>query len=154
MVINIIQFLKRINASGFVFIGLISILLVSSIFGIFSSPGSSAGNPLFLENKYVVFFIAVFISPFIETIIYQSIPFYLTRKYIKIKRKFCLYIFVAPILFIHSFNPAYIAVSYTIGIVLAFLYYIAYYRKENAILLISLIHLLNNLLAFSVHYLL
>jgi len=40
-----------------------------------------------------------------------------------------------------------------ISIVLAFFYYVAHFRKENSILLISMIHCMNNLIAFSTFYL-
>ena len=154
MIVTIIKYLKRVKVSSFIFIGVCSILLISIIFGIFSASGTSSENPLLLKNKYYVFLSGVLIAPFLETIIFQTIPFYLTNRYLKLKKKFCLFVFISPILFIHDFNLSYILISYLVGFVFAFMYYVAYFRKENSIILISMIHFINNLIAFSAHYLL
>ncbi len=152
MIVVLIKYFKKIKVSSFILFGVGAILLISVVFGIVS--GSSNENPLLLKNKYYAFFIGVLIAPFLETIIFQAIPFYLVKKYLKIKKKFCIFIFIAPILFIHNFNLAYIMLSYLVGIIFAFLYYISYFRKENSVLIISIIHFINNLIAFSAFYLL
>lgn len=152
MVVALIKYLKKVKAPSFVFIGILTILVISVLFGIVSE--GSNENPILLKNKYYAFFIGVLIAPFLETIIFQAIPFFLTSRYIKLRRKYCIFIFISPILFIHNFNLSYILISYIVGFIFAFMYYIAYFRKENAIVLISIIHLINNSIAFFAHYLL
>lgn len=151
MIVVLIKYLKRIKVHSFIFFGIGCILLISILFGIIS--GSSNENPLLLKNKYYAFLIGVLIAPFIETIIFQAIPFYLINRYIKVKKKIFIFIFIAPILFIHDFNLAYILISYIVGFIFALMYYVAYYRKENSIIIISIIHLINNLIAYFAHYL-
>ncbi len=148
--INLIRYLQRTKLYIFILFGLLAILLISIVFGLISN--GSGGNPLLLKNQYYAFFIGVLIAPFIETIIFQTIPFYFINKFIKHKKKFYILIFVSPILFIHTFNISYMFISYLVGIILVFMYYIAYYRKENAIILIFAIHFINNLLAHIAHY--
>jgi len=152
MIIVLLKYLKKIKSLGFVFIGLGTILLISIIFGLIF-PGASSGNPIVLKNIYYKFFVGVLITPIIETAISQAIPFYLVNTYIKTKKKRYIFIFISPVLFIHTFNLGYIGASYLIGIILAFFYYVAHFRKENSILLISMIHCMNNLIAFSTFYL-
>lgn len=152
MVVSLIKYLKNAKASGFVFIGILTILVISALFGIISEDFNE--NPILSKNKYYAFFIGVLIAPFLETIIFQGIPFFLTRRCLKLRRKYCIFIFISPVLFIHNFNLSYILLSYIVGFVFAFMYYIAYFRKENAIVLISIIHLVNNSIAFFAHCLL
>lgn len=150
MIIKTIRFLKRIRTLNFILVGIGAVLLTSIIFGLFSN--GSGGNPLLLKNKYYAFVIGVLIAPFIETIIFQTIPFYFINKFIKHKKKFYILVFISPILFIHTFNISYMFISYLVGIILMFMYYVAYYRKENAIILIFAIHFINNLLAHIAHF--
>jgi len=145
--IKIIRYLVKIRPVSFILVGYGIIVLFMMIFGLISN-GSAGVNPLFLENKYYAFIVAVLIDPFIETIIFQAIPYYFINKYIKHKRKLYVFLFIAPILFIHTYNLSYVMVSYFVGIILAFLYYIAYYRREKAIILISFIHFFNNFVAY------
>ncbi len=153
MLVILIKYLKRVKISTFIFIGICLILLISILFGILSASGVSSENPLLDKNIYYIFFSGVIVAPFLETIVFQAIPFYLTVKYLKLKRKFCLFVFISPILFIHDFNLSYIFISYLVGFVFAFMYYIAYFRKENAISVISIIHFINNFIAFLAHLL-
>ena len=151
MIIVLVKYLKNIKALNFILIGYASILLISIVFGLIA--GSFNTNPLYLRNKYLVFFSGVLIAPILETIIFQAIPFYFKNKYLRHKKNFFLYLFLTPILFIHNFNLAYILISYLVGLIFTFMYYVAHYRKENPIILISLIHLINNLLVYCVRYL-
>lgn len=152
MIIKIIRYLTRIKPISFFLVGYGVIVVFMMIFGLVSN-GSAGVNPLFLKNKYYAFIAVVLIAPFIETIIFQAIPFYFINKFIKHKIKFWVFIFIAPILFIHTYNLSYLIATYFLGIILAFLYYIAYYRREKAIILITLIHFINNLIAYFIHYL-
>lgn len=152
MIIRLIKHLKRINPFSFILIGFSLILFISIIMGLIF-PGDSGKNPILLKNNYYIFFFGVLVTPLLETLIFQALPFYLTTKYIKIKKRHYIFILLSPVLFIHNFSIGYIITTYLFGFIFAFLYYIAYYRKENAIKLVALIHFINNLLVFTVRYL-
>lgn len=148
----IIKYLKRIKPLIFILIGLGSILLIGICLGLIF-PNDSMKNPILLKNSYYTFIMGVIIAPILETIIFQATPFYLVEKFVKIKKKLYVYLFLSPILFIHNFSIGYVITSYLVGWVFAFMYYVAYYRKENAIKLVAVIHFLNNLIVYSIHYL-
>lgn len=148
----LIKYLKRIKPLIFILIGLGTILLIGILLGLIF-PNDSIKNPILLENRYYTFIMGVIIAPILETIIFQATPFYFVERFIKIKQKQYIYIFISPILFIHYFSVGYVITSYLVGCIFAFMYYVSYYRKENAIKLVTLIHFLNNLIAYSIHYL-
>ena len=89
MIIVLIKYLKNIKALNFILIGYASILLISIVFGLIA--GSFNTNPLYLRNKYLVFFSGVLIAPILETIIFQAIPFYFKNKFLRHKKNFFLY---------------------------------------------------------------
>lgn len=152
MAIRLIQYLKRVKPLNFIFIGQFAVFFISVVFGLVF-PGDSGGNPLLFKNKFYIFIMGVLLAPVLETIIFQAIPFFLIRKYVKIKKKLYLFIFASPVLFIHTFNIGYGILSYLVGCIFAFMYFVAYYRRENAIKLIILLHFSNNLVAYFIHFL-
>ena len=152
MIIKLIRYLKNINSLSFIFIGVASVISLAAIFSLITKC-SQGINPLLFKNKYYAFFIAVIFDPLIETTIFQAIPFYFVNRYIKHRKKLWILLFITPILFIHTFSLGYILYTYFAGCILVFLYYIAYYRKEKAVILISIIHMIFNLIVYSVYYL-
>ena len=134
MIINCIKFLIKITI----------------IFGLMLPKGANF-NPIFLKSKLYIFISGVVISPFVETLIFQTLPLYVINKYIKNNKvRYCLFVFVSPILFIHTFTLSYMLVSYVVGIVFAFFYLVAFYRREKAMVLIVIIHSINNFISFIV----
>ncbi len=152
MIIRLIRYLKQIKPLYFICIGVCAILIVSIIFGLIF-PGNSIKNTILNNNKYIVFISAVLFAPLLETIIFQAGPFYIVNRYVKLKKKRYIFIFVTPILFIHHYSIVYAVITYLVGIILAFMYYVSHYRKENSIILIALIHFINNLIAFFIYHL-
>ncbi|WP_194831040.1 type II CAAX prenyl endopeptidase Rce1 family protein [Prolixibacter sp. SD074] len=159
-IIFVVRYMKRLNVLIFILIGVSALLLISFLILLFQnitgiSIGNGSENPLLNESKFFVLIIGILIIPFFETLIFQALPFYVINKLIRHKRKLWMFLIVSPILFSlnHLFNPAYILATYFGGLALALIYYIGYYRKENAILLVAVIHLINNLVAFIFRYL-
>ncbi len=147
-----IRFFKRIHWSLYILLGYAFTFVVSILlFAI--APDGSDFNPISDKNTIDIVFVRylyfVFIAPFVETIIFQLAPFLLLRFILKGHFRFWSYILLSAFLFSlnHPFGDYYIILTFIIGAVLAFLFYVAKLRRQNALLLVSVIHAINNLLA-------
>ncbi len=106
-----------------------------------------------LREPTLLFIEAVFIAPFIETVIFQFLPIelsnYLQRLFLK-KIYPIVGILISALLFgfVHNYSFSYQINSFFMGVFLGYLYHI---RKDKEIFgsfsFIWLLHLINNLLA-------
>lgn len=109
--------------------------------------GLQEGGPLFF------FFIAVIIGPLIETLIFQAfILLFINFLLSKFKNEsFIIPVLISAIAFglYHSYNLTYIIYGLFVGLVLASAYTIVLKnRKENPILIVSIIHALVNFVPY------
>ncbi len=154
-----VLYLKNTNVIVFILIGFICMFLVGRLMMAVLPPFAGDHpnmNPDGSEriSKELYTFIAIFISPFIETLIFQTLPHKLYRKYYP--NKYFVYLFVSALFFgvAHRYSIYYMIAAYVPGIFLLFYYDIAYQRKENAVIVLSIIHgLINTLAVLSAYYL-
>ncbi len=152
-------YLTQSHITIFILIGFTSIIVIGRLMMAILPPFAGVHpnmNPDGSEKigKELYTFIAIFISPFIETLIFQTFPHKLYRKYYP--NKYFIYLFGSALFFgvVHRYSIYYMIAAYVPGVFLLFYYDIAYQRKENAIVVISIIHgLINTLAVLSAYYL-
>ncbi len=124
--------------------------LVLSIFGIDNS-NRSVMYVQQLNNKLLLFLFVVIIAPIFETIIYQFLLINMIKVFsAKMKYSMLLSIIIPAVAFgfSHFYSIYYLIFGLLVGIIYSSTYYISQYlRKENAFVIVLLIHSLNNLLA-------
>ena len=110
-------------------------------------------TPFANEHIVVLFFFGVIIGPFLETMLFQALPFKITIRFFKHKYKLFIYLFFSAgaFMLVHPLNIAYMVFSFSAGFVCALFYYIATFKKESAVLLVFLIHMSYNLVVFVLH---
>ncbi|WP_376779154.1 CPBP family glutamic-type intramembrane protease [Chryseobacterium flavum] len=98
-------------------------------------------------SKNELNFISVFIAPFVETFIFQDLPYLILTKWIKIRNTvFCIIIMSIIFSSVHYYNWLYIIMTFFGGIILNNLY--IYYSKHSckySFILTVLFHSLFNL---------
>lgn len=100
------------------------------------------------ENPISFFIIALLISPLLETMVFQFAitmgVFYLVE-YLK-KPSFTIPVIVSALAFglSHYYNLTYVIIGFFVGIALASAYVLLLKRKENAFIIVTLIHSLLN----------
>lgn len=95
-------------------------------------------------------FIAIFIAPFLETFLFQYLPYLILSKWIKINNK-AICIIIMSIIFasMHYYNGLYIVMTFFGGIILNNLYVYYHQHTHNySFILTALFHLLFNLYGF------
>ena len=146
--IKLIRYLQRVNTFKYILFGLVPILFASITISLLSNERPEVPFPNY--GKLFLFFVAVLVSPFIETILFQALPLIIIKKFVKHKYKLWVYLSFSALIFMlfHPYNITYIIVTLVIGFIFAFFYYVATFRKEPAIILISIIHSIYNLIVF------
>ncbi len=153
-----IGYLKNTNVVVFILIGCMVMFVIGRLMMIILPPFAGA-HPNINSNgserisKEFYPFIAIFISPLVETLVFQALPHKLYRKYYP--NKYFVYLFVSALFFgvVHRYSIYYMIATYVSGVFLLFYYDIAYQRKENAVVVLSIIHgLINALAVLSVYY--
>lgn len=113
-------------------------------------------NPVDNFPLPLLLFVSVFLAPILETFLYQYLPYKLF-KYLGInmdkKIGVISLISISSSLFglSHPFSILYVVYTFIIGIVLMCVFYISYHyrsNRDNAFVLVVLIHSIINLLAF------
>ncbi|CAM2888494.1 hypothetical protein DRF59_07770 [Chryseobacterium flavum] len=98
-------------------------------------------------SKNELIFISVFIAPFLETFIFQHLPYLILTKWIKVSNTvFCIIIMSIIFSSVHYYNWLYIIMTFFGGIILNNLY--IYYSKHSckySFILTVLFHSLFNL---------
>ena len=150
--VNIIKYLYKVNTISFILIGLIIIILASIIISSLLPEGSFR-NPVVesfaKDGPLTLFLFACVFAPFVETFLFQHLPFLLANLLFKHKKRLFFYLIAAPLFFgyMHHYNIFYSLTGCLIGSILCFFFYIAKQRKQSALILVTIIHGLNNLLA-------
>lgn len=105
-------------------------------------------NPNISKNE--LNFIAIFAAPFIETLVFQYIPYVVLTKCIRLKNEL-LCIIVMSIIFssMHYYNWLYIVMTFFGGLILNNLY-VYYYKhsRKYSFILTAIFHVLFNLYGF------
>jgi membrane protease YdiL (CAAX protease family) len=94
--------------------------------------------------------IAVIAAPLIETLLFQPLIIEVICKIIKRpRRNIYIAVFASALAFAlnHTYSVSYVIYTFTGGIIYSLAYYLGRYRKESAIILVFLLHSLDNLLA-------
>jgi membrane protease YdiL (CAAX protease family) len=94
--------------------------------------------------------IAVIAAPLIETLLFQSLIIEVICKIIKRpRRNIYIAVFASALAFAlnHTYSVSYVIYTFFGGIIYSLAYYLGRYRKESAIILVFLLHSLDNLLA-------
>lgn len=101
-------------------------------------------------SKEELNFIAIFIAPFLETFLFQYLPYLVLSKWMRIKNRIlCIIIMSSIFASMHYYNGLYIAMTFFGGIILNNLY--IYYNKhayQYSFILTVLFHGLFNLYGF------
>ncbi len=84
-----------------------------------------------------------------ETLLYQVGIIQIIKAFVpKIRYSFIISVFVSSLAFglSHPYSLTYVFAASVAGLILAATYFISLYRKQNAFLLVFLLHALNNLI--------
>lgn len=151
--IKIIRYLYRLNIISFILIGFLIMILASFIPSILIPEGSYR-NPVVesiaKDGPLTLFLFGCIFAPFVETFLFQYLPFLLANLLFKHKKRLFFYLITVSLIFgyMHDYNIYYFLTGCLIGFILCFFFYIAKLRKQSALILITIIHALNNLVAF------
>lgn len=92
--------------------------------------------------------LTVFLAPVVETLLFQLLIIEVVRKIIKRpKKNIYLALLLSSTAFAlnHTYSLSYFTITFFGGFVLALAYYLGRYRKENAFIMVLIIHSLYNL---------
>lgn len=150
--IEIIRYLYKLNTISFIMIGSLVVILGSLIPSLLIPEGSYK-NPVVesiaKDGTLLFFLFSCIFAPFIETFLFQYLTFILANLLFKHKNRFFFYLIAASLIFgyMHDYNIFYFLTGCLIGFILCFFFYISKLRKQNSLILVSIIHGLNNFLA-------
>lgn len=142
-------FIKR-NRFTFFLIGIFALFSTSLIFNFCTMFVENKQGPSLMDGTtglFKQFIYAGIVAPLLETLIFQHFIYIVLRKFIhKEKILIFTYIISSSILFSleHKYSTYYIFVTFFLGIVLGFSYYISKLRKESAYWNTAIIHGLYN----------
>jgi hypothetical protein len=147
--------LMKLNKWIVLFIGLFTLFFLLVVFGLISREGNSLNNPnVDLSNPLSVigtFFKGVIASPILETLVFQMLIHWLISK-IKMNNRYFLLTFLisSSLLFAatHYYSLLYFIYACGAGGVLAYCYFIYKQRKDNAFLMVTLLHATFNCILF------
>lgn len=140
------RFLIRLPAYGFILLFLAASILTGIITTFLPQP--IIENPLVIEHKWMELVVLLLIAPLLETLLFQSLIIELVCKFIKRPRN-SLYValMLSALTFAinHAYSMSYFVFTFIGGLILALAYFVGRYRRENASLLVVIIHTLYNL---------
>ncbi|KAF5071876.1 CPBP intramembrane metalloprotease [anaerobic digester metagenome] len=99
----------------------------------------------------MMFLLGVIFAPIYETILFQVIPYHILKLVPFLNRNKWLIIAISSLLFgvTHWYSVMYIIFAFSVGFVLIYAYAARVEGKPNAYVLIIIVHMLRNLVAFS-----
>jgi len=150
-------------------VGIVQLILLSVIFNIIISwligllpfsqplvPDESINRLANDVGPAVFLFFAVALVPFFETAIFQAFIIELTKwhqRHLKWNSNIYPIIFSAiAFSLIHVYSLTYVAVTFFIGLCLAYTYIIVRKRKQNPILVVTIVHATHNLIVFTLEH--
>jgi len=102
------------------------------------------------ESIVLDLLIAVIVVPLLETLLFQSLIVEIICKIIKRPRKnLYIAVIVSSLAFAlnHTYSLSYVIFAFFVGVIYALAYYLGRYRKEGAIILVFILHAMDNLLS-------
>lgn len=143
-----VNYLIKAPAYIFLLVFFCPSLILGAITTFLSEP-ESAG---YWETDIIVvdLVIAVIAAPLVETLLFQSLIIEIICKIIKRPRKNIYIAVITSALafaFNHTYSISYVIVTFFVGIIYALAYYLGRYRKESPIILVFLLHSMDNLTA-------
>ena len=142
----VINYLLKVRAYKFVLIFFGFSVLSGAVTTFLPEP--EMAEPMTSESILNQILLAVFLAPVIETLLFQILIIEAIRKIIKRpKKNICLALLLSSAAFAlnHTYSLSYLAITFLGGLVLALAYYLGRYRRENAFIIVLLIHSLYNL---------
>lgn len=105
-------------------------------------------NPFENDDKKFIFLTVVFIAPFLETLVFQYIPYHVL-KLVKV-RNYWLRLFIPTLIFAlcHYYSIMYIFVMFFMGIILNYFYLYCVANRKNAFIWVASLHAVYNLCQF------
>lgn len=141
-----VNYLIKAPAWIFILVFFCPTVLIGVITAFLPEPDLTGG---FTTDSIVLdWLITVIAVPLIETLLFQTLIIEIICKLIKRPRKsIWIAVIVSSSAFAlnHTYSTAYIIITFLGGFILALAYYLGRYRKENAVLLVFIIHSLYNL---------
>lgn len=143
-----VNYLIKAPAYKFILIFFIPSILLGAVTTLLPEP-NMAGS-LATDSAVLDLLIAVVVIPLIETLLFQSLIIEVICRLIKRpRRNICIAVTVSSLAFAlsHTYSVGYVVMSFLWGFIFAFAYYFGRYRKENAIMLVFVVHSTYNLLS-------
>lgn len=115
-----------------------------SYISILFSIDAKNNNPFENEDVKFIFLTVVFIAPFLETLIFQYIPYY-ALKLIKV-HNYWLRLFIPTLIFglCHYYSWMYILVMCFMGVILNYFYLYCVANRKNAFIWVAILHSVYN----------
>lgn len=110
-------------------------------------------NPMPIHNyNFFIIAISILIDPFIETILYQKLFFWVICEKFKIKSY--AYIFISSVLFglSHNYDVSYVIRAIILGLVFSYTFYLRYISKMHPIKSTYVLHASWNATAYASSY--
>ncbi len=154
--ILVVNYFIKISLKKFILFSiLINLLIAFCISFIMSFLEEGVFDIDFLKNKSLafIFILTVIIVPIIETFLFQFLIIEICIRFLK-KKKEIIAILTSALIFsiCHYYNFLYIISIFFLGIVFSSFYILAKKRSDiNPFIFLTLIHAINNLLAFIVN---
>lgn len=148
---KVFQFLIRLNLFFYVGLFLSLSYLFSLLTLLFPSSANQNDASDLLKTPFEKILFGVYVIPLFETLVFQTLIISGVCLLLKRPRyNFYISIILSAVAFSlnHSYNYYYMLYTFFIGIILAFAYYIARYRRTSATLTIFMIHAIWNLFLF------
>lgn len=150
--INYFKFIRNCSLPKFLFtqfpvLIIISFIINSILYFIF---GNDTDVNHFTDNSFIFnFFFIVVAAPWIETIIFQYLPYLILSTVPIIKSNNYLIIFISSLFFgiTHTYSTSYIFYAFFMGVILMG-FFIVRLKKEDSFMAVFIIHMLVNGLGF------
>ncbi len=135
-----------------VYIFILIFLLPSVVLGAITTflPEPDMTGSFTTDSIVLDLLIAVIVVPIIETLLFQSLIIEVICKIImRPRRNICIAVFASSLAFAlnHTYSISYVIFAFFAGIIYALAYYLGRYRKEGAIILVFILHAMDNLSA-------
>lgn len=140
------RFLVRIPAYLYILLFLAAAIATGIITTFLPEP--IIEDPFTIDNRWVEMLVLLLVAPLLETLLFQSLIIELVCKFIKRPRNsLYLALILSALAFAlnHTYSISYFIFTFVGGLILALAYFAGRYRRENAVLLVFLIHALYNL---------
>ena len=99
------------------------------------------------KSIVLIYIVPLLFAPIFETILGQSLPYFLLKKVRFMNERSCLILVASALFFglLHFYSLFYMIYAFLIGLVLMYGYMVRIYNNKNAFLLIAICHSILNL---------